>query len=115
MSIIAEFCPDLCLRDISDFKAGKREKEECIPETLEEGKEYSFLKKDQKHYWLQGEVPLRETKGGGILSKPKASIVILEATHFLRNGEVWTRGVYKVVKILSDGQVYFDGYERVEN
>jgi hypothetical protein len=114
MGIIAEYSPDLCLRDISEFKDGKREESECIPEPLEKGKEYPFLKNGQKHYWLHGEIPLRETKGGGILSKPKASVIVLEATHFLHNGEIWTRGIYKVVEVLSEDRVYFDGYERVE-
>ncbi|MFA5052516.1 MAG: hypothetical protein WC565_00420 [Parcubacteria group bacterium] len=115
MAIIAEYCPDLALRNIKELKEGRREESECLPEALEEGKEYPFLKNGQKHYWLLGEIPLRETKGGGVLSKPKASVIILESAHFLRNGEVWTKGRYKVVKVLSEDKVYFDGYERVED
>jgi hypothetical protein len=93
MGIQVEFNPDLALRDISEFKNGNRKKEECIPEKIEEGKIYNFLKKDQRNYWLFGEVPLLQTKGNDILSRPRASIVILEATHFFVQGvtlDIWT-------------------------
>ncbi len=63
MGIKVEFNPDLVLRDISEFKNGNRKIEECISENLEKGKVYSFLKKDQRNYWLFGEIPLVETKG----------------------------------------------------
>jgi hypothetical protein len=52
MGIQVEFNPDLALRDISEFKKGNRKEEECIPENLEAGKIYPFLKKDQRNYWL---------------------------------------------------------------
>lgn len=112
MSIIAEFCPDLCLRNISEFKAGNRGESECLPEIIEEGKEYDFLKSGQRHYWLGGELPLRETKGGEILSTPKASIVILETTHFVDNGKIYTRGRYKIAKLIKEGEIYFNGFEK---
>lgn len=115
MGIKVEFNPDLALRDISEFKAGRRKIEECIPENLEEGGVYDFLKKDQRLYWLHGELPLRETKGGENLSRPKASVVILEVVHFLDGGEIYTKGKYKVVKILEGDGFYFEGYERVKN
>ena len=63
MGIKIEFNPDLALRDFSEFRRGKREKEECIPENLEEGRIYPFLKEGQRNYWLFGEIPLVETKG----------------------------------------------------
>lgn len=107
MGIVVEFNPDLALRDISEFKAGRRKIEECIPENPEEGKVYDFLKKDQRNFWLFGEIPLIETKGNQVLSRPKASIQILEATHFLENGEMYTRGKYKVVKVLGE-DIYFE-------
>ena len=50
MGIKVEFNPDLALRKISEFKNGKRKIEECIPETLEEGEVYDFLKKEQRNY-----------------------------------------------------------------
>ena len=107
MGIQVEFNPDLALRDISEFKAGRRKIEECIPEELETGEVYDFLKKDQRNYWLHGEIPLIETKGSEILSRPKASIIILEATHFLQDGKVYTKGKYKVVKVLNN-EIYFE-------
>jgi len=111
MGIKVEFNPDLCLRDILEFKEGRRLEAECLPELLVEGKVYDFLKSDQRLYWLFGELPLRETKGGEQLSKPRASVVVLETTHFLDDGKMFTRGKYKVVKILKDTDDYFEGYE----
>ena len=113
MGIQVEFNPDLALRDISEFKKGERKQEECIPENLEEGKVYSFLKKSQRNYWLFGEIPLLQTKGKGILSRPRASIVILEATHFLEKNEMYTRGKFKVVEVFRDDKIYFEGLDRV--
>ncbi|OGF20778.1 hypothetical protein A2316_04200 [Candidatus Falkowbacteria bacterium RIFOXYB2_FULL_38_15] len=113
MGIQVEFNPDLALRDISEFKKGNRKVEECIPENLEAGKAYPFFKKDQRNYWLFGEIPLLQTKGNGVLSRPRASIVMLEATHFLVDGEVYTRGKYKVVEVFRDNKIYFEGLDRV--
>jgi hypothetical protein len=64
MGIKIEFNPDLCLRNFSEFKNGNRNQEECIPENLKVGEVYSFLKKELRCYWLMGELPLRETRGG---------------------------------------------------
>lgn len=91
MGIQIEFNPDLALRNISEFKSGNRKTEECIPENIMAGKIYPFLKRDQRNYWLHGEIPLIETRGNGDLSRPKASIVILEATHFVDNDTLYTR------------------------
>lgn len=117
MGIKVEFNPDLALRDISEYKTGKRKKEECIPSSLKKGKVYSFLKKGQRLYyfsdnkfWGKGQVPLMKTSGDEKLSRPLASIKILEATHFLENGEVHTRGKYKVIKIFDekDPKIHFE-------
>jgi hypothetical protein len=110
MGIAVEFNPDLALRNVSEFKNGKRKIEECIPEPLEEGKVYNFLKREQRLYYLLGEMPLLETKGGGVLSEPIASIIILDATHFNENGEIFTKGRYKVIKIIPAGEIYFNGH-----
>jgi len=112
MGIKVEFNPDLALRDIAEHKKGNRKIEECLPEKMEAGKTYDFLKKDQRNYWLHGEIPLIETKGGEKLSRPRASIQILEATHFLENGEVWTRGKYKVIEVFKDSDIKFEGLWR---
>lgn len=113
MGIQVEFNPDLALRNISFFKTGKRKKEECIPEPLEAGQTYIFLKKGQRNYWLEGQVPLLETKGNGDLSMPIASVVILEATHVMIHGELWTKGKYKVTELISNDEVKFNGFAKI--
>ena len=113
MGIQVEFNPDLALRNISEFKAGRRKIEECIPESLEEGKIYDFLKEGQRNYWLMGELPLVETKGNQILSRPRASILILEAVHFNENGKVYTKGKYKVIQVFDDDKIHFDGFTKI--
>lgn len=113
MGIHIEFNPDLALRNISEYNSGARKIEECIPEKMETGATYTFLKEGQRCYWLEGELPLLETKGMGNLSKPKASIVILEATHAKENGTTYTRGKYKVIKVLEEGEIYFNGINKI--
>ena len=113
MGIKVEYNPDLALRNISEFKAGRRKKEECIPEPLKKGLVYNFLKKEQRLYWLYGEIPLLETKGSQRMSFPIASIVILEATHVLINKEVWTKGKYKVIEVFRDKQAHFNGFAKI--
>jgi len=113
MGIQVEFNPDLALRDIGEFKNGNRAIEECIPEDLKAGETYNFLKKGQRNYWLMGEIPLLETKGEGRLSMPKASIVILEAIHFIKDGEIYTKGKYQVREIFNDAEVHFNGFAKI--
>jgi hypothetical protein len=113
MGIKVEFNPDLALRHISEFKAGRRQKEECIPDNLEVGKIYDFLKSDQRNYWLLGEIPLLETKGDAVLSRPIASVIILEATHFNKDGDIFTKGKYKVIEVFKDSDIHFESYARV--
>ena len=88
MGIKVEFNPDLALRNISELN--NRKKEECIPENLESGQVHEFLKQGQRNYWLEGEIPLLETKGNEQLSRPIASIIILECTHLLIEGKPFT-------------------------
>ncbi|MDP7506283.1 MAG: hypothetical protein QF362_02465 [Candidatus Woesearchaeota archaeon] len=104
------------MRDYSEFEKGNRKEEECIPKNLEAGKVFDFLKKDQRNYWLFGEIPLRETKGNQVLGKPIASVIILEATHFLEGKEMFTRGKYKVVDVFdpNDKTPKFDGLDRIK-
>jgi len=112
MDIKIEFNPDLALRSIEEFKAGRRKEDECIPEKLEAGKEYPFLKEGQRNYWLEGEVPLLKTEGGEKLSAPLASIKILSATHSQIGGKICTMGAYKVVEVFGDDKVHFNSYAR---
>ena len=116
MGIQVEFNPDLALRNISEHKNGNRKEDECIPEKLEAGQTYSFLKSDQRNYWLLGQIPLVETKGNCQISKPLAAVEILEATHFMLDGKPFTKGKYKVIDIFdsSDSKAHFDGFERIK-
>lgn len=113
MGITVEFNPDLALRNISEYKAGRRKREECIPAKIVKGKTYSFLKRGQRNYWLHGELPLLETVGNQQLSRPLASIRILEVTHYLRDKEVFTKGTYKVIEVFSDDTIHFESYKKV--
>ncbi len=115
MGIQVELNPDLALRNYAEFSAGRRKKEECIPKKLQVGRVYSFLKKGQRNYWLQGEIPLLETKGEQVLSRPKASIRISTVTHLIKQGEVWTQGTYKIVTVFAndDPTIHFESYARI--
>ena len=122
MGIQVEFNPDLALRDISEYKSGKRKEAECIPENLKAGEVFEFLKSGQRLFWLSesefwggGQIPLCKTNGKEELSRPLASIKILEATHFLENGEVWTKGKYKVVEVFDedDPKIHFEACKRI--
>lgn len=116
MGIQTEYNPDLALRNFDEFKKGNRKKEECIPEIIEKDKIYDFLKKGQRLYWLEGELPLFETKGNQQLSYPLASIIILEVSHFLFEGKPYTKGRYKVIEVFEkdDSKVYFNGFSRIK-
>jgi hypothetical protein len=123
MGIQVEFNPDLALRDIFEYKSGKRKKEECIPSPLKKGKVYELLKKGQRLYylsdnkfWGKGQIPLMRTSGGEKLSRPLASVKILEATHFLEKGEVYTKGKYKVIKVFNenDSKIHFEACKIVK-
>ena len=111
MGIQVEFNPDLALRRKEDFP--NRLDDECIPEDLQVGERYKFLKRGQRNYWLAGEIPLLETKGNQELSRPLASIKIIEVIHFVKDGEVWTKGVYEVVTVFNDNEIHFESYARV--
>jgi len=113
MGIQVEFNPDLALRNISEFRNGNRRNEECIPEILEVGKVYPFLKNGQRNYWLYGQIPLIETRGNGDLSRPKASITLLEITHFIENNTICTKGFYRVDEIFKDNEIHFEYFDRV--
>ncbi len=112
MGIQVEFNPDLALRKFGNV--GRLE-EECLPEKLIAGRTYNFLKKGQRNYWLEGETPLLETKGSQKLSRPLASIFILKATHFLKEGELYTKGKYRVVNVfnINEPKIHFESYKLI--
>lgn len=115
MGIAVEFNPDLALRDYSEFKAGRRKREECLPLKLEKGKVYNFLKSGQRNYWLEGEIPLLRTRGNQKLSRPLASIKILEATHILLGNKPYTKGKYKIIEVFDERgpEIHFESYAKV--
>ncbi len=116
MGITIEFNPDLALRNYQEFEKGNRAREECIPNNLVIEEEYPFLKKGQRNYWLKGEIPLLETKGNENLSRPLASIVILEVTHFIKDKEIYTKGTYKIKEIynISEPEIHFEGMNKIK-
>ncbi len=122
MGIKVEFNPDLALRDIAEFEKGRRKREECVPKNLKKGAVFEFLKKGQRLYylsdsefWGNGQIPLFKTKGNEELSRPIASIKILEVTHFLEEGEIWTRGKYKVIEVFDqkESKIHFEAFKRI--
>jgi len=114
MGIKVEFNPDLALRNFAEYQSGRRLIEECIPAELIAGHVYPFLKKDQRNYWLLGVIPLLETKGNEVLSRPMASIRILEATHCVKDGTVFTRGKFLVVEVFEDSAIHFESYAQID-
>lgn len=113
MGILVEFNPDLALRNFSECEAGRRKETECIPKELVVGATHSFLKQGQRTYWFGGEVPLVETKGEGVLSVPFAAVEIIEATHFIEGGEVYTKGTYRIKEVIAPGSVRFNGFAKL--
>ncbi len=111
MGIQVEFNPDLALRT---FGAEGRLKSECLPEKLEVGKSYNFLKEGQRNYWLEGEIPLRITEGHQKLSRPIASIRILYAMHLMENNMLYTQGEYEVREVfdINDKSIHFEGMDK---
>lgn len=51
-----------------------------------------------------------QIEGNQQLSRPLASIVILEATHFRDKRRIYTRGIYRVEKVLDPNspEIYFE-------
>lgn len=120
MGIKLEFNPDLALRKFEEYKKGNRKIEECVPEKMEVGVEYNFLKKGQRIFWLNndpfwsnGALPLVITEGNEKLSRPIASIKIIEVTHFLEKEEIFTKGKYKILEVFKDDKIHFEGYKKI--
>lgn len=71
----------------------------------------SSLKDDE--FWGKGQIPLMLTSGNEKLSRPIASIKIMEATHFLNKGEIWTKGKYKVIEVFKDNKIHFKALKKI--
>ncbi|MBR9706554.1 hypothetical protein GOV14_05950 [Candidatus Pacearchaeota archaeon] len=116
MGIQVEFNPDLALRATQTLG---RLTSECLPENIEQNNVYEFLKQGQRNYWLDGEIPLLETKGNQQLSRPLASITIIESTHFLdpNSHQAYTKGKYRVNEVynINDPSIHFEGMNKVQN
>lgn len=113
MGIQVEFNPDLALRR---YGTQNRKTPECLPERLERNEIYPFLKKGQRNYWLDGEIPLLETKGNQRLSRPLASIKILECTHYKLGKNIYTRGIYKIIEVFDpdNPKIHFEGMAKLQ-
>lgn len=115
MGIKVEYNPDLALRA---YGTPERTNAECLPQKLLAGRVHHFLKQGQRNYWLEGNIPLLETKGDSRLSRPLASITILEATHFVseQTQEVYTRGIYRINEVFNPDSrpIHFEGFQEVK-
>lgn len=101
MEIKPEFESELHLYNVREFVKDKRKFDECIPENLKEDREYSFLLPGQKFFGLVGKFPLVEIneneKKPGIT---RALVSLLEVTHFINEKNVFTKGKYKIVRVV---------------
>jgi len=104
----------LALRNYEEARSCRRSLDECIPERLVSGESYNFRKKGQRLFLMTEEIPLVETLGNQHISRPLASIRMIEVTHFVDNFEVWTRGRYLVIETFNDDKTHFDGVTRIK-
>ncbi len=114
MGIKVEFNPDLALRK---HGTPRKLENECLPQTLIVGAKYQFLKTGQRNYWLEGDIPLCETQGDQKLSRPRASIRILEATHVMMLDQLYTKGIYQVNEVYdaADKTIHFEGMQKIKS
>ena len=110
MGVPVEFNSVLALRNHSAASGDERSAMERIPASLVAGSVHEFLKSGQRIYRLDVEIPLVETRGGHDISRPLASIMIIEATHVLRDGAYWTKGTYRIAEVFdpADPAVHFE-------
>lgn len=113
MGIQTEYNPDLALRSYEYIEQEGRAKDECLPQQIKVGMEYSFLKKGQRNFYLLGEIPLLTTQGNSKLSMPIASIQIIQATHFIFQNQIWTKGTYKVTELILKDQIRYNGFAKL--
>jgi hypothetical protein len=101
MSLAISYCKLLALR--AHNTPGRRP-EECLPQSMSPEKVYPFDKSEQRVFDIQRTIPLHETKGGEQLSRPIALIEIIEPVHYKKDGDIWTRGKYRVKRLISPSE-----------
>lgn len=99
MGLVVEFNTVLALRNNQEYRDGNREADECIPDKLTVGSLYTFTKQGQRIYALNKEMPLLETQGNHQFSSELAIVSIQEVSHYLEQGEVYTKGSYRVIRL----------------
>lgn len=91
MGIQVEFNPDLALRNISEFKSGKRKIEECIPINLKKGDANVAGEKTNYHVIIDATV-----KEGEIID-----------AHVLHDGNTYNFRLVDNPKIFTNGEFSF--------
>jgi hypothetical protein len=103
MELTPTFESELALWNIREFVTDKKKFDECIPENFKEGREYNFLLEGQKFFGLFAKFPLVEIGGNSNgMNNTRALINIIEVTHFLDNGKLFTKGKYRILRVVSD-------------
>ncbi len=76
--------------------------DECLPEKLELGKTYPFLKVGHRNYEINGRVTLLMIKPNEVLFTMRAEVEIVESFFVIENSCSYTRGHYTVLQFLSE-------------
>jgi hypothetical protein len=69
------------------------------PVELKLNKTYEFIIRGQRVYPLKTDITLRQIDSTGKPLRELALVRIIEATHFLLEGEVMTKGLYNVLEV----------------
>ena len=96
-----EYNTDLALYESKKYSKGQCMAEECMPEQLELGETYEFVKKGHRNYELSAEVTLLEMKEDEVLFDMRARGPIIELSFFIEEGQSYTRGKFTVNELLS--------------
>jgi len=103
MEIKPEFESELQMWNVREFVMDRRKFDECIPENLKEGREYAFLLEGQKFFALFPKFPLvekPEDPKGSSITRGLANLI--EVTHFVDNDKVFTKGRYRIIRVISE-------------
>ena len=91
---------DLGLYSYSEFKSGKHKLSECVPELLEAGHDYPFMKAGHWNYADDASVTLLELAKDDVLFKMRAMVRIEESSFMVEDGQSYTQGMYRVEELL---------------